>query len=249
MLVSSTLFDVVYCYCILGIARCTEKTIREKQIQGIRERLKNIAVLLLDEISTVGESMWILLDYVFRKCFDSTLPFGGVAILIMGDFWQLPPVGEQTLMRDANDVDTIAGKLLSLFQVIEFKKLERCKDSEFGKHLAHFRDIGNFERPITVALLKSLKALTIEDLEADKDWWTAPALVGGNSQKAVLNLQRALQYGRLFHVPVFAWYKNIAKDDAQYLNSDYLGRILLLRIDMRSCCITVVSCCYNFYVA
>jgi hypothetical protein len=60
-------------------------------------------------------SVWIVPD--FRQIFPGIdRPFGGLSCLICGDFFQLPPVGSETLYRKAPSthpkVEAVAGRIL-----------------------------------------------------------------------------------------------------------------------------------------
>lgn len=60
-----------------------------------RNQWKNAQVLVIDEISMIDADIFNLVNQVaklVRKCND---PFGGVQLLISGDFLQLPPVGKK----------------------------------------------------------------------------------------------------------------------------------------------------------
>ncbi len=54
--------------------------------------LKHVDVLIIDEISMVRPDLMDAIDYVLRKARSSSIPFGGVQIIMFGDLFQLPPV-------------------------------------------------------------------------------------------------------------------------------------------------------------
>lgn len=59
---------------------------------AVRDRLRNTQVLIIDEISMVDNEMFERLHRVFKKAKDNYLPFGGLQVIVVGDFCQLPPV-------------------------------------------------------------------------------------------------------------------------------------------------------------
>ena len=62
---------------------------------GVRYKiglLKYTRVLFLDEISMVGRIRWDQMEYVMRMTHDRMKPWGGVQVLISGDFQQIPPI-------------------------------------------------------------------------------------------------------------------------------------------------------------
>lgn len=55
----------------------------------------NTKILIIDEISMMHPDMLDFLEYVARKTRESTKPFGGIQLLVTGDFYQLPPVAKK----------------------------------------------------------------------------------------------------------------------------------------------------------
>lgn len=55
--------------------------------------LKSVQVLVIDEISMLHARQFAMLDELLRHFRKSTQAFGGVQLLLCGDFFQLPPVG------------------------------------------------------------------------------------------------------------------------------------------------------------
>ena len=53
---------------------------------------KKVKLIIIDEISMVRADMLDGMDIILRKAQDSSQPFGGCKILLVGDFYQLPPV-------------------------------------------------------------------------------------------------------------------------------------------------------------
>ncbi len=61
-------------------------------------RIKKTKVLIIDEISMIDANMLDMVDAVCREVRQTREPFGGIQVILVGDFFQLPPVttrGEQ----------------------------------------------------------------------------------------------------------------------------------------------------------
>jgi len=56
------------------------------------EVIKNLDVLIIDEVSMVRCDLLDAIDVVLKKYRNNQLPFGGVQLLMIGDLYQLPPV-------------------------------------------------------------------------------------------------------------------------------------------------------------
>src|SRR3989344_1103967 len=58
----------------------------------ISKRVNRTRVLIIDEISMLSENMLNMVDMVCREIKQSSEPFGGIQIILVGDFFQLPPI-------------------------------------------------------------------------------------------------------------------------------------------------------------
>ena len=80
----------------IGIAdELTAKDLaRIKKRQIVAERIERTQVLVIDEISMLHKKQFDMINQVMQAVKDNDLPFGGVQLLVAGDFFQLPPIGE-----------------------------------------------------------------------------------------------------------------------------------------------------------
>ena len=57
----------------------------------------NVDVLIIDEVSMMSARLFNLLDRIGRRTRRRLdVPFGGIQLVFSGDFYQLPPVGDET---------------------------------------------------------------------------------------------------------------------------------------------------------
>lgn len=110
-----------------------------------RELIKELELLVIDEVSMLRCDILDAIDTVLRHVRSNNLPFGGVQLLFIGDLLQLPPVvkhEEWVLMQsiykspyffDANVIQQV--QLVG----IELIKIFRQKDEEFIRVLNHIR--------------------------------------------------------------------------------------------------------------
>ena len=61
----------------------------------IRRKLKKAKMLAIDEISMISAETFDLLNNVLKIVRNSNRPFGGVQLILFGDFLQLPPIKRQ----------------------------------------------------------------------------------------------------------------------------------------------------------
>ena len=95
-------------------------------------RLENLKVMIIDEVSMVGNKMLAKIDQRLREITGNmSLHFGGVSILFFGDFNQLRPVKESYIfqMINTNNLSILAGTTLwSVFKIYRLTEIMRQKD-------------------------------------------------------------------------------------------------------------------------
>jgi ATP-dependent exoDNAse (exonuclease V) alpha subunit len=69
-----------------------EKLLRNKRIRSNYTRAK---VLVIDEISMLHPQQLDMVDRIARGMLDNDRPFGGLQVILCGDFFQLPPVARR----------------------------------------------------------------------------------------------------------------------------------------------------------
>jgi len=63
-----------------------------KQKNYHRQRFKKTAVLIIDEVSMLHAHQLDIINNICKKFKEPFLPFGGLQVILCGDFFQLPPV-------------------------------------------------------------------------------------------------------------------------------------------------------------
>lgn len=61
----------------------------------IYKRVKKARVLIIDEVSMLGANMLTMVESICRTIKQEEAPFGGMQVILVGDFFQLPPVVRQ----------------------------------------------------------------------------------------------------------------------------------------------------------
>lgn len=84
---------------------------KSKHVSG---RVKRARVLIIEEISMLSGATLSLVDSVCRRIKKSTLPFGGMQVLLVGDFFQLPPIVRNS-SRDDSQLALIKGAPMARF--------------------------------------------------------------------------------------------------------------------------------------
>ena len=65
----------------------------------IWERMKNLKVLVIDEVSMLSPHLLNSIDAILKTFKFSSEPFGGIQTILVGDFFQLPPISKKYTER------------------------------------------------------------------------------------------------------------------------------------------------------
>ncbi|THC88894.1 hypothetical protein EYZ11_011663 [Aspergillus tanneri] len=147
-----------------GLAACNIEGVTLHSFAGIGlgkeavpelvKKVKKIApVLIVDEISMVDGDLFDKLEEVARRIRNNGRPFGGIQLVVTGDFFQLPPVPEKD-KREAKFAFTAATWNTSIQHTILLTNVFRQADPEFAGMLNEMR-LGKLS-PHTIDIFKQL---------------------------------------------------------------------------------------------
>lgn len=71
-----------------GFKRLTEPEIQRHRNQSF----ESVKLIIIDEMSMMGSNLFSNIDERLRQIYSNNSPFGGVNVLLLGDFYQLPPI-------------------------------------------------------------------------------------------------------------------------------------------------------------
>ncbi len=60
----------------------------------LKTRFSKLKLLIIDEVSMISPELFSAMDLILRGFKGTDAPFGGVQVVISGDFFQLPPVSK-----------------------------------------------------------------------------------------------------------------------------------------------------------
>jgi len=118
-----------------GLEKTIQRAVKDKRL---KKRLRRTNLLVIDEISMIPGKALQAAETICRQIRGKQIPWGGIKIIAVGDFGQLPPVNTHGFEKDWAFLSETWRK--SAFQVAYLKTVMRSKDSEFLEVLNFIRD-------------------------------------------------------------------------------------------------------------
>jgi len=112
-----------------------------KKNSYLREIWISTDILVIDEVSMLSAKLFEMLNSIGKAIRKNEYPFGGIQLLLFGDFYQLPPVGEkddpksQKFCFESEEWNTIFTKDCQ----IQLVKIFRQKDQDYTTILNQIR--------------------------------------------------------------------------------------------------------------
>lgn len=150
----------------IGISSGNPKDIINRVVQNRHKKKawKSIDVLVIDEVSMMSKKMFDIIDTIARiSRGKKDIPFGGIQIVLSGDFYQLPPIGEN------GDIDSMAFCFESenwkdcIPKTIQLTTIYRQKDSLYKKILNQIR-VGRITQTTIDCLTKRVNVPITDDI-------------------------------------------------------------------------------------
>ena len=100
--------------------------LKEEQVTKLRYQYRNLLLIIIDEVSIVGKKMLTFISERLCQIKRISTSFGGVSILAIGHFFQIPRVGDGALYKD--DPSALCVSPWTEFQKFELTQIMRQKD-------------------------------------------------------------------------------------------------------------------------
>ncbi len=165
----------------IGLGQDTKEKILEdiKSKPYKRKNWKKTDILIIDEISMISGELWITLDWIGQQIRKNEQPFGGIKIVAVGDFYQLPPVKGKLLIDESIGFEKYFDYAICLNQMYRSNDLKlnqiltRVRDGvklskEQNEILTSKVDKSNIKYPILVSLRDTAREMNNQKLNEIK---------------------------------------------------------------------------------
>ena len=146
----------------LGIPKETGVTLKPLTDQNrtqMRIFLSQLMLIIIDEISMVGNTTLLHIHQRLREIFDTPASklFAGISIIVVGDMYQLPPIKRKPVFENFNNETYNLCHPWHLFSMIELTEIMRQKDDHpFAEMLNRFRTACQTEEDIKCIQSRSI---------------------------------------------------------------------------------------------
>jgi hypothetical protein len=204
-----------------------------KDIDAMKEELggDKLKLVVVDEVSMLEARFLILLDTRLKAMYEPDKMFGGIPVLLLGDFLQLKTIVGTALYKlmygHIKTEETQAKALFSQFKVVDLKQqLRAASDPHHQELLEAFRALPNHYpgkgpmwsardkkdyQPMTPAIVKALTTqLSKQEVENDPGWTTkGMCLTTSNLDRSVINGTVATIFGERCGQTVVRWRREL----------------------------------------
>lgn len=149
----------------LGTASLDQLITKISKNRYAKDNWKSTDILVVDEVSMMSHKLFELLDAIGKTIRKNSRPFGGIQLIFSGDFYQLPPVGDNS----EPETTRFCFESPLWFQTfpkenhIQLTKIFRQSDPIYQKILNQIRE-GKLKRSSNEALLHNVGRQIPENL-------------------------------------------------------------------------------------
>ena len=122
-----------------------------------KKQIQQFDVLIIDEVSMVGQKTFENIDYILRKTLNIRHVFGGKTVILVGDFKQLKPVKEEIILKSKIFQEMFKNKVYELTHIF------RQTNIDFINILNEVRN-----QEITIESINILKSLENKKIDDEK---------------------------------------------------------------------------------
>ena len=202
----------------LNLPNFIQKKVPTKTQQKIIQKFEDVQLLVIDEASMLTPVTLTKINTYLKQSLKSEHLFGGLSVILIGDFDQFPPV-ERGLKNPAlyqaavmlaqgmnmpNEAYRVGAEIFTKFRLVILKGQVRASP-EFEKWLNEILE-SNDEFPITDVWLSKLTTLKKTDfLNEEIDWNDATIVVSGNLERYKFLLEKIKIKAKLEKQPILRW--------------------------------------------
>ncbi len=152
--------NTIHAWSGIGVKDRLEDDFEDYLLKSRRDIIELTDILVIDEISMLHDYRLDMVDAVARRVRDDTRPFGGMQVVLCGDFFQLPPVNRQGSREGRFVVNSQAWQ--ELHPIICYLAEQHRQDDERLLDILNSLRAGDIRRRHAESLLRRVEVLNNE---------------------------------------------------------------------------------------
>ena len=133
--------QTIHSWAGIGLARKSVNYVVNYKIRknkSLERQIKECKLLAIDEVSIMSDKLIKYLDDVLQQVRECPLPFGGLQVILIGDFFQLPPTKNKENLDADYCFNSFTWQKLNL-STIYLKEVKRQSDKPYIDALNNIR--------------------------------------------------------------------------------------------------------------
>lgn len=165
----------------IGICRGDDDAIIKRTVfrKHMRKRWTELQILIIDEISMLTPRAFRLISRISQIIRKNRSPFGGIQVILSGDFCQLAPILDANERNDMEYCFETAEWRHSEIETVHFKHIHRQKDASFIETLQKLR-LGISDQDTTFTIMDRYRA----ELDTKRHGGIRPVMLYATREKA-----------------------------------------------------------------
>lgn len=182
----------LHSYLGIGLGQSSVESLHRKisKSQYLKKRWKELDSLVIDEVSMLSPELFDKLETLARLIRKNNKPFGGIHLVLTGDFLQLPVVKNDKFCFEAQTWSKC------IHHIIYLDQIERQKDTEFQRCLNHLR-IGDVNEEVKTILRSR------ENVELKNDKGILPTII--HTVNSDVDYVNRLELAKLAHQDIYEY--------------------------------------------
>ena len=137
-------------------------------LDEVRATLSNAEILIIDEISMVSKELFAYVHWRLQQIKGNKKPFGGMSVLAVGDFYQLPPIGKAKPLCVYEETEFDLWK--DEFTMVNLTEIMRQKDDRAFAELLNRLRVKRREDPLSDEDRELLTQAVVDIKDCPADW-------------------------------------------------------------------------------
>lgn len=180
--------NTIHSWSGIGVSDNLHPKFEDHLLKGRRDIIEKTDVLVIDEISMLHDYRLDMVDQVARKVRREDAPFGGIQVVLCGDFFQLPPVNRAEAREGGFVVHSAVWRDLDP-TVLYLQEQHRQDDDDFLEILNALR-AGDIRRRHAESLLERVGKAPQNALADVTELYTVNADVDRINQTRLANIKK-----------------------------------------------------------